>query len=488
MKKIKLIFLSIIFALIPFYMAAVGDTYIYDIWGDIEHSPDAYRVTNVFYAKDFGLEKNFVSPSSLFCKGNLLYLVDSGNNRIIEFTYREDKTLEFNRIIESFNAPEGIVNTFASPTDIYVNKDGSFFIADTNNGRVVKLDSELNYLFSFVEPDDANYEKGKNFLPEKVIADSKGRAYILAKNVNKGFLKYESDGTFTGFYGASEVTYNWTDYIWKRLSTRAQREQMESFVPTEYTNAYLDNEGFIFAVIKNFKPEELMDDMAKPIRRLNALGGDILIKNWDLPIGDLQWGGTAGLDTPSHFNDITVLDNEVYIALDETRGRLFAYDNQGELLFAFGNSGNIDGYFRLPVSLEHYNRDLFVLDQAACTITLFSSTQFGDYVYNAIEYYSEGKYDLSAAEWEKVMKLNGNYDLAYGGIGKAKLRQNEYKEAMKYFKVKCYRKKYSKALMYYRKEWIEANLGWLLLILCVLIFVPFIIKGIKAFKKELASL
>lgn len=486
--KRKLIFTFSILAFMCTGLFAKGDTYIYDYWGNVERSPDAYRVTNVFYSQDLGIEKPFVTPTSLFCKGNLLYLVDSGNNRILEFTYLENKTLEFSRIIDSFTAPEGIVNTFASPTDVFVNDDGSFFIADTNNGRVVKLDADLNYLLSFTEPNDPTYEEGKTFLPEKVIADSKGRAYVLAKNVNKGFIKYEDDASFTGFYGASEVTYNWTDYLWKKFATKAQREQMESFVPTEYSNAYIDHEGFIYTVLKNFKPAELLNDQAKPIRRLNALGSDILIKNWDPPVGDLEWGTAAGLENPSHFNDITVLDNDVYVALDESRGRLFAYNNQGELLFAFGNSGNIDGYFRLPVSIEHYGRDLFVLDQASGTITLFSPTQFGDYIYNATEYYAEGEYDLSAAEWEKVMRLNGNYDLAYAGIGKAKLRQNEFKDAMNYFKVKRYRKYYSKAFMYYRKEWIEKNLGWVLAVLCILIFVPFIVRGIKAFRRELKSL
>ncbi|HBG65938.1 MAG TPA: hypothetical protein DDW78_05650 [Treponema sp.] len=467
---------------------AKGDTYIYDVWQNIEHSPDVYRVADVFYAKDLGIGTEFVNPSSLFCRGNTLYLVDSGNNRILEFSYGQDKSLSFVRSIDQFTAPAGIVSTFASPSDVYVGEDGSFFVADTNNGRVVRIDANLNYMLSFTEPNDPTYEEGKTFLPEKVVADSKGRAYVLAKNVNKGFIKYEDNGTFTGFYGASDVTYDWTDYLWKKLSTRAQREQMESFVPTEYSNAYLDKDGFIYAVLKTFKPQELLNDQAKPIRRLNALGGDILIKNWDPPVGDLQWGTAAGQENPSHFNDITVLDNEVYIALDESRGRLFAYDNQGELLFAFGNPGNIDGFFRMPVSIEHCGRDLFVLDQASCTITLFSPTQFGDYIYNATELYADGEYDLSAAEWDKVMRLNGNYDLAYAGLGKARLRQNQYKEAMDYFRVKRFKRYYSKAFMYYRKEWIEKNLGWVLAVLCAIVFIPFIVRGIKSFKRELESL
>ncbi len=462
---------------------ARGDSYIYDYWYNIEHSPDAYRVEQVFYAKDFGIGKELVNPSSLFCQGKSLYLVDSGNDRILEFSYREDKSLEFVRSIERFNAPEGVKDSFDSPSDLFVGKDGSLFVADTDNGRVVRLDKELNYLLSFTEPDDPTYERGKTFLPQKVVADTKGRAYVLARNVNKGFIRYEHDASFTGFYGASNVSYDWTDYLWKKFATKAQREQMESFVPTEYSNAYMDKEGFIFTVLKAFKPSELLSDQAKPIRRLNALGDDILIKNWDPPIGDLQW------DTePSRFTDITVLDNEVYLALDETRGRIFAYNNQGELLFAFGNTGNIDGYFRLPVAIEHCGRDLFVLDQASCTLTLFSPTEFGNCIYDATEYYAAGEYDKSAQEWEKVMHMNGNYDLAYAGLGKARLRQDKYKEAMDYFKTKHFRRYYSKAFMYYRKEWIEAHLGIIVAVLATLLFAPLIIRAIISFRRELTSL
>ncbi|MCR5188867.1 MAG: tetratricopeptide repeat protein [Treponema sp.] len=467
---------------------AVGDTYIYDVWNNIEKSPDVYRVVDVIYAEDFGLDKKFSAPANIFCNDNKLFVVDSGNNRIIEAEYTASKKIQYIRTIDSFNAPDGIVNTFANPTDVFVNKDGSYFIADRDNGRVVKLDKDLNYLLTFIEPDDATYEKGKTFLPEKVVADAKGRAYVLARNVNKGFIKYEDDGTFTGFYGASEVTYEWTDYIWKKFSTRAQRDQMESFVPTEYSGCYMDPEGFIYATVKTFKPWELLSDQAKPIRRLNALGDDILIKDEVPPVGDLQWGTSVGLDSPSHFNDVTVLENDIYVVVDENRGRIFGYNNQGYLLYAFSNSGNIEGFFRLPAAVDHINRDLFVLDQTNASVTVFTPTKFGHMIYDATDYYAKGEYDKSAAEWEQVLKLNGNYDLAYEGLGKSYLRQNKYKEAMEYFKTKRFRKSYSKAFMYYRKEWIEAHLGAVMLVLCIIIFTPFIVKFIRNFVRELKSL
>ena len=55
-------------------------------------------------------------------------------------------------------------------------------------------------------------------------------------------------------------------------------------------------------------------------------------------------------------------------------------------------------------------------------------------------------------------------------------------------KLKKSRKNYSKAYMYYRKEWIEANIGWVLVLAAIVIFVPFIVKKILAFKRELESL
>ena len=492
MKRIKQIITIASLMILGSSAFAKGDTYIYDYWGEVEKSPDVYRVSSVLYANDLDLDTSLENPSSLYCIGDLLYVVDTGNNRIVELEYNENKTVSFRRVIDHFYSDDPTVNTtFNGPNDIFINaEDGSFFIADTNNGRVVKLDKDLNLLLVFVEPDDPTYEKGKTFYPQKVVADTKGRAYVLAKNVNKGFIKYEFDGSFAGFYGASEVNYDWTTYLWKKyFSTKAQREQMESFVPTEYSNATMDSEGFIYAVTKTFEQWDLKSDKAKPILRLNALGNDILVKNGIyLPIGDLQWGNAAGIKEPAHFNDITVLDDDIYITIDESRGRIFAYNNQGDLLYAFGNKGNINGYFRSPVSIEHIGKDLFVLDNQNASVTVFTPTEYGSLIYEATELYAVGEYDKSAEVWAEVLKQNGNYDLAYLGLGKAYFRQGKYKDAMELFQLKRNRKNYSKAFQYYRKDWIEHNIGYVVLVVVVLILIPFVIKRVKAFRKELKSL
>ncbi len=493
-KRIALFVISTLFICAGLF--AKGDSYIYDYWGEIEKSPDMYRVSSVFYASDLGLEVALKNPSGLFCYQDRVFIIDTDNNRIIELRYTADKTLEFTRIIDRFYANgQDVVETFSSPNDLYINPtDETIFIADTNNSRVVKLDKDLNYILSFVEPDDPTYEKGKTFMPVKVVTDVKGRAYVLAKNVNKGFIKYEYDGTFTAFYGASEVTYNLADLFWKKFSTRAQREQMEQFVPTEYSNAYIDSSGFIFAVLRTFSEWELRSDKAKPIRRLNALGKDILVKNGigsnggNLPIGDLMWGNAAGIKGPARFSDVTVLENEVYVVIDETRGRLFGYNNQGYLLFAFGNKGNIQGYFRSPSAIEHSGRDLFVLDSQGCSLTVFAPTDLGNLVYDATEMYAEGEYDEAARIWEEVLKINGTYDLAYIGMGKAYMRQEKYHDAMDAFGLKRDKKNYSKAFQYFRKEWIETNIGWIMGLLIAVVVIWLVSVIVKRIKWEMADL
>ena len=59
---------------------------------------------------------------------------------------------------------------------------------------------------------------------------------------------------------------------------------------------------------------------------------------------------------------------------------------------------------------------------------------------------------------------------------------------MDYFKLKRVGTYYSKAYMYYRKEWIEAHLGIIVLIIVVAVAIPFIIKVIRKFIRELKSL
>ena len=462
-------------------------TYNYDYWGDVLNSPDPYRVEAVIDSPSLGLDKlenkRISKPQGIFVRNTDIYIADTGNNRILQIRYKNGEAT-LTRIISEIQGTEPA--TFDMPTDLYVDEDNNIYIADQNHNRVVMVDKDLNFIKEFVKPTDSTFNQASSFLPTKITVDVAGRLYVLATNVNKGFMKYENDTVFTGYIGANAVKVNMADYIWKRyFMSKEQRSASESFVPTEYENLYMDDKGFIYATTTVFKEYELLSDSAKPIRRLNGIGNDILIKNDRYPpIGDLDWKSESLQYGPCKMADITALQNDIYVVVDRMRGRLFGYDSQGVMLWAFGTKGNMDGTFTRPSGLDHMGYRLIVVDELKNNITVFTPTEYGQLIYDATDTYLNGQYDESAELWENVMKLNANYTLAFRGQGRSMLRQEKYQEAMDYFERAHDREDYGRAFKQYRKIWVEKNIWWIILLLAVLLIVPLLIGRARRMKWE----
>ncbi len=459
-------------------------TYNYDYWGDIRESPDAYRVEDVIYSTTLNLETPMRKPQSLYVRDQDIYIADTGNNRILQV--RKNGT-DYTLVREIRTVQGATPESFDTPSDVCADAEGNIYVCDTNHNRVIMMDRDLHFVREYVKPEDSTFDQNLSFLPNKLVVDVSGRVFVLATNVNKGLVKYEADGTFTGFIGANPVTLSMWDYIWKSFfTTKEQRAQQASFVPTEYENIYMDDEGFIYATNTVFSEYDLLYDAAKPIRRLNGIGNDILIKNDRYPpIGDIQWVNDSAVEYgPSKLKDITVLDNDIYVAVDRTRGRIFGYDPQGIMLWAFGTKGNNAGAFLSAVSIEHMGHDLFCLDENEATVTVFTPTDYGNLIYKASDEYLKGDYDGSADTWRNVLKLNANYNLAFIGIGRALMRQESYKEAMDYFKMAHDRQNYGRAYRYYRKELVESNIGWIVAIVVAVLIIPLVIRRKKQMEEE----
>lgn len=462
-------------------------TYIYDYWEDVQDCPNVYDVYGVFTSTELGLETKLSNPTGLYVSGDQIYLVDTGNDRILVLEKDSEVGLKVVRIIDSIKYAPGS-STFSGPTDVAVSDEGNIFIADKNNNRILKVDQDLNYIMEFGLPNDSSLPKDSVFFPNKLVVDTAERVYCIADNINKGLIKYEADGTFSGFVGATKAAYDWYDYLFKRFATQEQLDRMQNDVPTEYDNIYMDYEGFIYACTGKFEPEDLDAGTVDAVRRLNLLGNDILVRNSDIPVyGDLYWESAGGYSGPSYFSDVTAMDNDVFVCLDKNRGRLFGYDDQGRMVFTFGGNGNMDGYFRRPIAIDHMGYDLIVLDSTDCSLTYFVPTEFGQDIYAAIDQFDAGEYEASGASWERVLAQDGNYDLAYIGIGRSLLRQEQYKEAMKYFEIKYDDDNYSKAFKEYRKEWVQDHLFITVLVLILLLMIPLSIDKYKDMQIEIAT-
>jgi tetratricopeptide (TPR) repeat protein len=178
------------------------------------------------------------------------------------------------------------------------------------------------------------------------------------------------------------------------------------------------------------------------------------------------------------------MENDSFACFDRRRGRIFMYDFQGNLLYAFGGTGNRKGSFLQPVALDRMGESLYALYSRAASLTRFDLTGYGSKINQALNEYRAGRYESSAEVWEEVLKMNGNYDLAYIGIGRAALRQRDYLKAMKYYELKHFREGYGKAFQLYRKQWMEENLWKILVVLGILLVVPPVVKFSRKFYRE----
>ncbi|MDR0316141.1 MAG: tetratricopeptide repeat protein [Treponema sp.] len=474
-QKICCLSLALLFFGVCAFADPTNYTYNYDFWNEQVTSPDAYRSSAYILGTSLGIS-NFRDPQGLFIRDNRVYICDSGNNRIILLEVQEDGNFSLVSVVSSVMI-DGVESQFRYPMDIFEARDGYLYIADTNNQRILKLDRNWNHVFTIVKPNDESIGELAEFLPLKLVVDFANRLFVQARNINKGLIEFDGRGEFVGYMGRNKVKVKIIDYIWKLFSTQAQRARLDLFIPTEYNNLCLDREGFIYVTNSSGQTE--------PIRRLNAMGQDILIRNgYEKPVGDLAYGNAGGISGPSKFIDVAALDNESYACLDRTRGRIFLYDFQGNLLYAFGGIGNREGCFLQPVALANMGHSLYALDSRAASLTRFDLTGYGAKINEALGEYQSGRYESSAEVWEEVLKMNGNYDAAYIGIGRAALRQGEYQKAMKYYKLKHFRAGYGKAFQLYRKQFMEENLWKMLLALAIVILVPQAVKIAIKIRRE----
>lgn len=402
-------------------------------------APQAYLPCAVFNAKDLGVQLS--SPEDMLFDGEgNLYICDAGMNAI--YVFSPDLTLL--KVIDSFTN-HGTKDTFSSPYGIFLTNNGDLYVADYGNKRVVALNSRYEAIMVIEQPQSDLLGDNFDFRPQKVLVDGTNRIFVLSQNVNEGILQFTEEGAFLGFYGSNTVSAGLIDRIWKEIMTEEQTEKLVQFVPVEYKNFSLDYKGFIYAVTETSNVNE-------PIRRLNLHGGDVLVRDpidgTEMVVGDLSYpyGGVSGITGPSRFVDITSDDLGNYYALDDKRGRVFAYDEEGNLLFVFGalNSGQV-GSFASPSAITYYDHKVYALDRTNAELIVFEATEYAQLMEEAMSQYLLQNYEASLDLWEEIITRNNNCDLAYYKAGYCLYRMQDYKKAMEYFKLVNAKEAYSDA-------------------------------------------
>lgn len=460
---------SVVWADMPY------DTYSYNYWGEEVKDPHVYLYSRTISSATTDIELSY--PSDMFLQDSSIYIADTGNSRILVL----DTEGNLKREITSAKDDGDLLK---EPQGVFVTEEGHLYVADTGNGRIVEYDEDGIYVREVGRPITNLIEDSQEYMPTKVVVDHAGRMYVIAYGINLGLVEFNAKGEFQGFLGATEVSVSMFEYIWKNyFSTDAQQLRMETIIPTEYSNIFVDSEDFIYATINNLSSEDMLSG-ADTIRRLNQTGKDILRRLGKNPIiGDLETT-TYGYDWSS-FVDVTATEYGCYFLLDKTDGKVFAYDNDGISLFAFGRKGIREGNFQNPIAigLSEDEKTMYVLDNTLNSVLVFEITEYGEHLLNAIRLNNLGDAEGSTAEWKEVLRLNANSERAYVGLGKTYLTEGRYEEAMECFTFGNNKEYYSKAFQYYRKEQMEKYFPWVLAIAVTAFLVTWVVKKLRRYKK-----
>ncbi len=474
-----LLVLMIVSCVLPVSAEEYSGSFTYSYGGEYQYSPAAFTMSrtihNVKLAEDFVPEEGQIlqgdtqeylamkDPYDLVTdsKGNV-YIADTGNHRIII----TDKTYQVVRIISGYES-EGQLLHLNNPKGLFVDEDDNLYIVDTGNRNVARFFEDGSFDCVIAPPSSTVFPEDFEYIPTGIAVDKYGRIYVVCDGTNEGIISFDQDGEFEGFLGASKVTIDPLEKFWRLMMTEQQLAQLKDSVPNSYNNITVDGEGFIYVTcssIDAYTLKQIVDDRTTsspymPIKKLNPAGTDVLKRTgFFAPVGEIQFNAYSSTKggNPSAITEITVLDNDVYSVVDSENNLIFTYDEYGNLLYGFGETGTTDGTFQLLQAIAYQGKGtLLALDRKRNAITVFEKTKYGLLIDEVIEVQQNREFSKTIELWKEIIKINNNYDLAYLGIGKALLSEGNYGEAMDYFKAINNRTYYNKAFEKQRSQFLE---------------------------------
>ena len=508
MKKISKILILALIAVMIFGAVQIAalepyDTYTYSINGEPLKSPKAYGADAVVDALQMGVGDisdipKFNAASDIVTDNEAnVYIADKGNNRIVIL----DKYYSAKAVISEYVDENGTVQTFKQPQGVFVTNpelmsDGSshIFVCDTANFRVVVFDRDYNYVKTIERPESAVLAEDA-FKPCAIAVDIYGRIFITSTATYEGVIVLSNEGDFTGFIGAQKVTYSLMDMIWRRFQSREERQTAAKNLAVPYNNITVDNEGFVYVTTNTVDFKELSNQYGSirsknasysPVKKLNSAGSEIMKRN-----GFFDPGGEVDVLFPadvSQIIDVAVGKEGSWTILDKKRSRMFTYDQNGNLLFAFGDMGDQLGNGEDFVAMTYQIIDdvyyLLLLDNSTSgfRLTVYSPTPYYDTIISALKNQNDHKYSESIFYWQDLLTQNNNFDLAYIGIGKALFSQGKYDEAQEMLSAAYETEYHNKAFMEIRKGVIQKYL--LLIVIAVIVLVVLVVKFLGYAKKK----
>lgn len=486
-------------------------TYTYSIDGYALYSPTAYSPVMTVDSDYMGLLANGGIPLDECADivtdvdGNV-YIADSKNNRIVVL----NEFYKLRYIISAFDNEFGAQYTLSGPRGVFVT-DEWIYVADTGNSRIVMfyrtdvvnesgdiIHRAGDFYNIIPAPESKLFGSSASYRPIALAVDQYGRLFVISSTTYQGVIVMTSEGVFTGFIGAQKVTYSMINIIWRRFMTEEQLATTVTNVSTEFNNITIDADGFVYVTTDSIEEKnqessiESKSSDYSPVKMLNSAGAEIMKRN-----GFFDPGGEVDLKSkrntknsnknakgPSQIKDVAVGPEGTWSIIDAKRNKVFTYDHNGNLLFAFGDTGDMLGQMKGVNGVTYQGDYMILLDNITDSFTVYRRTDYGDLLINALAEENNRNYSGAVDAWRNVLKYNNNFDTAYIGVGQSLHREGKYEEAMEYFKSAYDETNYSNSYKEVRKAWISGktlgfipNILFIALVAAALIFVAMKVMG-----------
>lgn len=429
------------------------------------NSPDAYVPARAVDADYMGLKFNdtttlqdlFVDPDQN------VYIVDSGNASV----YVLDRYYKHQFTISNFINGYSVADSFTDPRGVFADEE-TIYVCDTGANRLVLFDRKASLeagepVFDRIitRPTSKLFGEDAIYRPVACVVDDYGRIYVVSDSTYQGIIVMTQDGQFTGFIGAQTVSVNKFDILWRRFMSEEQIKSRITYVSTEFNNISIDDDGFIFittssiAAADQYKSISSSSGTYSPVKMLNTAGKEVMKRNgFYSPVGEVVSSSSA----VSKIVDVAIGPEGTWTIIDEKRSKSYTYDSNGNLLFAFGDTGSQLGNLKTVRAVDYQGDKLLLLDSTAKSFTVYNRTEYGDILIAALKNTNERQYDKAIDYWFEILQRNSNFDAAYIGIGQSYYRDGNYEEAMTYYKSAYDTANYSDAYRELRSEWISKYL------------------------------
>lgn len=414
-------------------------TYTYSSDGEPLYSPAAYSParavtsSDIFSALEYANAVNLDKPTDITVDDDgKVYIADPNNNRILvlegeNYTVRTIlSTFDNNNHSDSLSGCEGV----------FVN-DEYIYVCDTKNARIVLFDRvSCSFVKVIGKPSGTLFGTDTIYEPKSVAVDPYGRIFVISGAADEGVIVMTEDGIFTGFIGAQQVSYNAFQILMRRFQTEEQRKNQAQVRSTGYNSITIDKDGFIYVTSSAVDEDQMQSSIEgnsasyASVKKLNSNGDEVMKRNGFFgPGGEVKIQKRSTDKTvpvgSSTIVDVAVGDQGIWSIADSKRSKIFTYDQNGVLLYVFGDKGIQLGNMQKITALTYQGDKLLLLDTDANSFTVFKRTEYGNLLVGALKCENDRKYGEAVDAWLEVLRYNNNFDSAYVGVGKAYARQGD---------------------------------------------------------------